>query len=145
MYDPKSSKAEEFISHEEILASIDYAEKQKNNRELIESILERAKDCKGVPHRDALLLVECEIPELNEKILELAHEIKERFYGNRIVMFAPLYLSNYCVNGCVYCPYHLKNKHIRRRKLTQDEIRRVIALQDRGINAWPSKRANIQP
>jgi 2-iminoacetate synthase len=92
VYDPKSSKAEEFISHEEILASIDYAEKQKNNRELIESILERAKDCKGVPHRDALLLVECEIPELNEKILELAHEIKERFYGNRIVMFAPLYL-----------------------------------------------------
>ncbi|MGI5831166.1 MAG: [FeFe] hydrogenase H-cluster radical SAM maturase HydG [Thermoguttaceae bacterium] len=133
MYDPKSSKAEEFISHEEILASIDYAEKQKNNRELIESILERAKDCKGVPHRDALLLVECEIPELNEKILELAHEIKERFYGNRIVMFAPLYLSNYCVNGCVYCPYHLKNKHIRRRKLTQDEIRaEVIALQDMG-------------
>jgi 2-iminoacetate synthase len=133
VYDPKSSKAEEFISHEEILASIDYAEKQKNNRELIESILERAKDCKGVPHRDALLLVECEIPELNEKILELAHEIKERFYGNRIVMFAPLYLSNYCVNGCVYCPYHLKNKHIRRRKLTQDEIRaEVIALQDMG-------------
>lgn len=133
MYDPKSPKAEEFISHEEILASMEYAEKNKNNVELIESILEKAKDCKGVPHREALTLLECEIPELNKKMFDLAREIKQRFYGNRIVMFAPLYLSNYCINGCVYCPYHFKNKHICRRKLTQDEIRaEVIALQDMG-------------
>ncbi len=133
MYDPKSSKATEFINHEEILASMEYAEKNKGNAELIDSIIEKARDCKGVPHRDALLLLECEIPELNEKMFALAREIKQRFYGNRIVMFAPLYLSNYCVNGCVYCPYHMKNKHIRRVKLTQEQIRaEVIALQDMG-------------
>ena len=135
MYDPKSSKAEEFISHEEILAAMAYAEENKNNQELIQSILDKAKECQGVGHRDALVLLECEIPEMNAKIFSLAREIKKRFYGNRIVMFAPLYLSNYCINGCVYCPYHLKNKHINRRKLTQDEIRaEVVALQDMGHN-----------
>ena len=133
MYDPKSSNATEFISHEEILASIEFAEKNKNNHSLIEKILEKAKNCKGLPHREALTLLLCEDKDLNERMFELAREIKQRFYGNRIVMFAPLYLSNYCVNGCVYCPYHFKNKHIFRRKLTQDEIRaEVIALQDMG-------------
>lgn len=133
MYDPKSSKAEDFISGEEIQATLEYAEKNKNNAALIESIIEKARGCGGVPHRDALVLLESEIPELNEKMFQLAREIKRKFYGNRIVLFAPLYLSNYCVNGCVYCPYHLKNGHIHRRKLTQDEIRaEVTALQDMG-------------
>ncbi len=133
MYDVKSKKATEFISHEEILESLEYAQKNKNNKELINSIIEKAKDCKGISHREALLLLDCELKEENEKIFELAKEIKQKFYGNRIVMFAPLYLSNYCVNGCTYCPYHAKNKHIRRKKMTQDEIRKeVIALQDMG-------------
>ena len=133
MYDPKSSKAMKFISHEEILESIEFAEKNKKNRSLIEEILEKAKHCKGVPHREALTLLLCDDKELNDKMFALARDIKQKFYGNRIVMFAPLYLSNYCINGCVYCPYHLKNKHIVRRKLTQDEIRaEVIALQDMG-------------
>ena len=132
-YDPKSLKAEEFINHEEILASIEYAKANKSNRELIESIIERAKDCKGLTHREAALLLECDQQDLNEKMFGLAKEIKQKIYGNRIVMFAPLYLSNYCVNGCVYCPYHLKNKHIARKKLTQEEIKKeVIALQDMG-------------
>ena len=133
MYDPKSSKAEEFIDDAEILASIDFAEKNKHNSELISSIIEKARSCKGLGHRKALLLLECDIPEKNSEIFDLAHEIKLKFYGKRIVMFAPLYLSNYCVNGCTYCPYHLKNKHIRRKKLSQEEIRQeVIALQDMG-------------
>ncbi len=132
-YDPKSMKAEEFINHEEIEASLKYADENKNNKELIDSIIEKAKLGKGVTHREALLLLDCELEEENEKIFKLAKEIKERFYGRRIVMFAPLYLSNYCVNGCVYCPYHYKNKHICRKKLTQEEIRNeVIALQDMG-------------
>lgn len=132
-YDPKSLKAEEFINHEEILASIEYAKANKDNRELIDSIIERAKDCKGLTHREAALLLECDQEDLNEKMFSLAKEIKQKIYGNRIVMFAPLYLSNYCVNGCVYCPYHLKNKHIARKKLTQEEIKKeVIALQDMG-------------
>lgn len=114
-YDPKSLKAEEFINHEEILASIEYAKANKDNRELIDSIIERAKDCKGLTHREAALLLECDQEDLNEKMFSLAKEIKQKIYGNRIVMFAPLYLSNYCVNGCVYCPYHLKNKHIARK------------------------------
>ena len=141
IYNPKSLKAEEFINHEEILATIEYAEQNKNNAELIDSILEKARPkrtaegttCAGLTHREASVLLACDIPEKNEEMLKLAEEIKQAFYGNRIVMFAPLYLSNYCVNGCVYCPYHLKNKHIARKKLTQEEIaKEVIALQDMG-------------
>ena len=132
-YDPKSSKAEEFINDQEIRETLAYAEANRNNRELIGRILEKARACKGLSHREALVLLDCELEEEKEKIFALAREIKQKFYGNRIVMFAPLYLSNYCVNGCTYCPYHLKNKHIRRKKLTQEEIaREVIALQDMG-------------
>ncbi len=133
MYDVKSKKATEFIDHQEILDTLDYAQKNKDNRELIEQLIERARDCKGLTHREAALLLECDQPDLIEKMFKTAKEIKEKFYGKRIVMFAPLYLSNYCINGCVYCPYHAKNKHIARKKLTQEEIRQeVIALQDMG-------------
>lgn len=133
MYNPKSKKAEEFINNEEILESLKYADENKNNRELIDSIIKKAKNLKGLTHREAILLLDCELEDKNEEIYTLAQEIKEKFYGNRIVMFAPLYLSNYCVNGCVYCPYHYKNKHIRRKKLSQEEIKKeVIALQDLG-------------
>jgi 2-iminoacetate synthase len=133
MYNPKSSKAEEFICNEEVLDSLEYAEKNKNNAELIDSIIEKAKLRKGLSHREASVLLACDIEEKNQEIYKLAEQIKKDFYGNRIVMFAPLYLSNYCVNGCVYCPYHAKNKHIARKKMTQEEIEReVIALQDMG-------------
>lgn len=132
-YQANSPQAEEFIHHEEILATLDYAKANKSNRELIEQLIEKAKSCKGLTHREAAVLLECDQDDLVERIFHLAKEIKQKFYGNRIVMFAPLYLSNYCVNGCVYCPYHLKNKTITRKKLTQEEIRKeVIALQDMG-------------
>ena len=133
MYNPKSSVATEFIDDDEIQQTLAYAAANKNNRELVDSILEKAKECKGLSHREAAVLLECELPEENERIRNLAMEIKQKFYGNRIVMFAPLYLSNFCINGCTYCPYHRSNTHIRRKKLTQDEIRaEVIALQDMG-------------
>lgn len=133
MYNPKSHKAEEFIDNEEVLASLEYAEKNKNNIDLIDKILDKAKLGKGLSHREAAVLLDCEIEEKNKEIFALAEKIKKDYYGNRIVLFAPLYLSNYCVNGCVYCPYHAKNKHIPRRKLTQEEIKKeVIALQDMG-------------
>ena len=141
VYNPKSLIAEEFINDEEILATIEYAEKNKHNVELIDSLLEKARPkkndhgvtCAGLTHREASVLLACDIPEKIEEMYKLANEIKLAFYGNRIVMFAPLYLSNYCVNGCVYCPYHYKNKHIARKKLTQEEVRNeVIALQDMG-------------
>lgn len=133
MYDPKSLKAEEFIDHEEILDTLAYAEKNKHNAELIDSILEKARLRKGLSHRDAAVLLDCDIEEKNNEIYALAEQIKKDFYGNRIVLFAPLYLSNYCVNGCLYCPYHHTNKHIARKKLTQEEVKReVIALQDMG-------------
>ncbi len=132
-YDVKSSKAEEFINHEEILDSLKFAEENKANYEMINAIIEKAKECKGITHREAAVLLECEDKAVINKIYALAKEIKDKFYGNRIVMFAPLYLSNYCVNGCVYCPYHTKNKTIPRKKLTQEEIKaEVIALQDMG-------------
>jgi len=140
-YNPKSLKAEEFISDEEIRATLAYAEENKRNVELIDRILEKARPritetgvtCAGLTRREASVLLACDIPEKIEKIYEIAGEIKQKFYGNRIVIFAPLYLSNYCVNGCVYCPYHLKNKTIPRKKLTQEEVRaEVIALQDMG-------------
>lgn len=141
IYNPKSLKAEEFINDQEILDTLDYAEKNKNNIELIDQILDKARPkktengvtCEGLNHKEASVLLACEIPEKIQEIYKIAEEIKLAFYGNRIVMFAPLYLSNYCVNGCVYCPYHLKNAHIARKKLTQEEVKNeVIALQDMG-------------
>ena len=133
MYNPKSTIATEFISDSEIRSTMDYARANSDNSELIENILAKAALAKGLTHREAALLLECNNPSVTERIYSLANEIKHRFYGNRIVMFAPLYLSNYCVNGCVYCPYHAKNRNIRRKKLTQEEIRaEVIALQNMG-------------
>ena len=140
-YNPKSLNADEFINDEEILETLDYAEKNKNNVELIDEILNKARPqktatgcvCKGLTHKEASVLLACEIPEKIEEMYKIAEEIKLAFYGNRIVIFAPLYLSNYCVNGCLYCPYHMKNKTIPRKKLTQEEIKNeVIALQDMG-------------
>ena len=133
MYDPKSLKAEDFINHEEILDTLAYAEANKDNLELIDSLLEKAKNLKGLTHREASVLLACENEEKIKEMYDLAEQFKKDFYGNRIVLFAPLYLSNYCVNGCVYCPYHMKNKHICRKKLTQEEVKKeVIALQDMG-------------
>ncbi|MCH5283757.1 MAG: [FeFe] hydrogenase H-cluster radical SAM maturase HydG [Treponema sp.] len=133
MYNVNSPHAEDFIDDAEILETLDYAQKHKSDRALIESLLEKAALCKGLSHREAAVLLECDVPDLNEKMKSLAREIKQKFYGNRVVLFAPLYLSNYCINGCTYCPYHATNKHIPRKKLTQEEIRaEVIALQDMG-------------
>ena len=132
-YNPKSEKAEEFINHQEILDTLEYAEKNKDNLNLIDEILSKAEKRKGLTHREASVLLACENKEKIGQMYDLARQIKKDFYGNRIVMFAPLYLSNYCVNGCVYCPYHMKNKHIARKKLTQEEVKNeVIALQDMG-------------
>ena len=133
MYNPKSLKAEEFIDHQEILDTLEYADQNKNNVEVIDQILNKARERKGLSHREASVLLACEIPEKVQELYELAEQIKKDFYGNRIVIFAPLYLSNYCVNGCLYCPYHMKNKHIPRKKLTQEEVEKeVVALQDMG-------------
>lgn len=133
MYDPKSLKADEFINHKEIMDTLAYADQNKSNLELIDKLIDKAALGKGLSHREASVLLACEDPERVERIYQLARKIKEDFYGSRIVMFAPLYLSNYCVNGCTYCPYHLKNKHIPRKKLTQDDIvKEVTALQDMG-------------
>ncbi len=133
MYDPKSLKAEEFISDEEIRETLAFADANKENWAMIDAIIEKARERKGLNHREASVLLACEDKERLQQIYALAKQIKEDYYGNRIVLFAPLYLSNYCINGCVYCPYHAKNKHIARKKLTQEEIRaEVTALQDMG-------------
>ena len=133
MYDVNSKHADDFINHEEILETLAYADENKDNLELIEKLIEKAALRKGLSHREASVLLACSDAGMNEKIFKLAEQIKKDFYGNRIVMFAPLYLSNYCINGCTYCPYHAKNKHIARKQLSQEEIRReVIALQDMG-------------
>ena len=104
MYNPKSNHAEDFINHEEILETLEYAEKNKHNRQLVDEILNKARLRKGLSHREAAVLLDCDLEDKNQEIYALAEQIKKDFYGNRIVMFAPLYLSNYCVNGCVYCP-----------------------------------------
>ncbi len=132
-YDPKSLIADEFINDEEIRETLRFADENKDNVELIDKIIEKARLRKGIDHREASVLLACELPDKIEEIYALAKQIKKDFYGDRIVMFAPLYLSNYCVNGCVYCPYHAKNKHICRKKLTQEEVEtEVVALQDMG-------------
>lgn len=133
MYDPKAAKAEEFIDHDEILATIKYAEENKDNLPIIHKILDKAEEMNGITHREAALLLECDDADVSERIFDLARRIKERIYGKRVVMFAPLYLSNHCVNGCKYCPYHYGNENMNRKKLSQEEIaREVIALQDMG-------------
>ena len=133
MYDVNSMKAEEFISDEEIRASLAYADEHCQDLELVDALLKKAEERKGLNHREASVLLACQDPERIQRMYDLAEQIKKDFYGNRIVMFAPLYLSDYCVNGCVYCPYHAGNKGITRKKLSQDDIRReVIALQDMG-------------
>ncbi len=132
-YDKRSLKAEEFINDEEIMATLKYADENKDNIDLVDKIIEKAKMRKGIDHREASVLLACDNPEKIKEIYALARQIKKDFYGDRIVMFAPLYLSNYCVNGCLYCPYHAKNKHICRKKLSQEEVKNeVIALQDMG-------------
>ena len=128
MYDPKSLKADDFISHEEILETLKFADENAKNLAYVDEIIEKARLKKGLSHREASVLLACEDEERIRKIYDLAEQIKKDFYGNRIVMFAPLYLSNYCINGCVYCPYHLKNKHIPHRKLTQEEIAREVTI-----------------
>lgn len=133
MFNPKSLNADEFINHQEILDTLDYAEKNKNNLDVINNILKKAELRKGLTHREASVLLACEDKDVISRIFALAKQIKKDFYGNRIVLFAPLYLSNYCINSCVYCPYHVSNKHIKRKKMTQEEIKReVVALQDMG-------------
>ena len=122
MYNPSSVHADDFINHEEILETLEEARVQSRNRARVEEILSKAALCKGLTHREAAILLDCDDPVLEEKIYALAKEIKHKFYGNRIVLFAPLYLSNYCINGCVYCPYHAKNRTIPRKKLSQEEI-----------------------
>ena len=140
-YNPHSLKADEFINHEEILETLKFADEHKKDFPLIDDILEKARPkkvgngwhCEGLSHKEASVLLACEEPNRVQKMFEIAEEIKQAFYGNRIVLFAPLYLSNYCINGCLYCPYHAKNRHIPRKKLTQEEIKaEVIALQDMG-------------
>ena len=133
MYDVNSKHPDDFINHQEILETLAFAEENRHNEVLITEIIEKAKKRKGLSHREAAVLLDCDIEEKNQEIYRLAEQIKKDFYGNRIVMFAPLYLSNYCINGCTYCPYHSKNKHIARKQLSQEEIKReVIALQDMG-------------
>lgn len=133
MYNAKSSVAEEFISHQEILSSLQYAKQNANNKKLLQKIVSKAVCFEGLSHREAITLLECEDKEILSEIYKLAKEIKQKFYGNRIVMFAPLYLSNYCVNSCLYCPYHAKNKNIPRKKLQGESLENeVIALQDMG-------------
>lgn len=140
-YNPKSLCADEFINDEEILETLAFADAHKDDVQLCYDILEKCKPHLHptsehgamITHREASVLLACEDAGVNAAIKQLAHDIKQAYYGNRIVLFAPLYLSNYCVNSCLYCPYHAKNHEILRRKLTQDEIRaEVIALQDMG-------------
>ena len=133
MYDVKSPNADDFINHQEIIDTLAYADMQAKDTAFVSSLLDKARKGKGLSHRDASVLLACEDTELVSEMFEISRKIKEDYYGNRIVLFAPLYLSNYCVNGCTYCPYHLKNKNIARKKLTQEEIAaEVIALQDMG-------------
>lgn len=133
MYDVESPNADDFINHQEIIDTLAYADMQAKDTAFVSSLLDKARKGKGLSHREASVLLACEDTELVSEMFEISRKIKEDYYGNRIVLFAPLYLSNYCVNGCTYCPYHLKNKNIARKKLTQEEIAaEVIALQDIG-------------
>lgn len=133
MYDKGSKQAARFIDREEIERTMRYAREHRDDRALIGAILDKAEAARGITHEEAAVLLECCDAELQERIFSLARKIKRQLYGNRVVLFAPLYLSNYCINGCTYCPYHAANRTMERKRLTQQEIEReVLALQDMG-------------
>lgn len=128
-----SDKASSFICPEDIERTLRLASEYNSNKRIVESILDKAAEMKGLLPSEAAILLLNNAPDMTEKIFALAEKIKNAYYGNRVVLFAPLYLSNYCVNACTYCPYHAKNKNIFRKKMSQDEIKaEVIALQDMG-------------
>ncbi len=108
-YDSKSKNANEFINDKKILETI--FEVESGNYD-IKKILNKSKEMKGLEPAEALALLLCEDKNIENEIYEIAKKIKLEIYGRRIVLFAPLYLSNYCINGCVYCPYHSRNKNI---------------------------------
>ena len=144
-YNSISKKAEEFINDAKIRETLAFAEAHKDDLALMNNILEKGREYRGLSYAEAATLLECEDPDIIRQIFELGKEIKEHFYGNRIVMFAPLYLSNYCVNGCVYCPYHGQNKTIPRKKLSRRRSdRKLSPCRIWGTRDLLSKRANIQ-
>lgn len=97
-YNPASPKADEFINHQEILDTLAFADERSHDLDYCRSLLEKARTLKGLTHREASVLLACEDPSILEGIYGLAREIKDKIYGQRIVLFAPLYLSNYCVS-----------------------------------------------
>ncbi|HHW66579.1 [FeFe] hydrogenase H-cluster radical SAM maturase HydG [Defluviitalea raffinosedens] len=139
MYNIKSLDANEFIDDGEILSSIEEAKKLAKNPSEIDKILNKARTCRGLTHREAAVLLEVDDDETLEKIYKLAKEIKEKIYGKRIVIFAPLYLSNYCVNNCKYCGYKCSNE-IKRHRLTQEELRAEV----RALEAMGHKRLLLE-
>lgn len=123
----------DFIDDKEILWSLEEAKVKAGEKACVRSILEKARECKGLTHREAAVLLEVSDPEIIEEIYQSAKVIKEKIYGNRIVLFAPLYISNYCVNNCEYCAYKHTNQDLVRRKLRMDELAdEVRVLQELG-------------
>jgi 2-iminoacetate synthase len=141
MYNVKSKDSNEFINHDEVLFSIEEAKKKSNDKNYILTLVEKARQYKGLTHREAAVLLEVDDDEILEMMYKAAKEVKEKIYGKRIVIFAPLYLSNYCVNNCRYCGYKCTND-IARYKLTQEElVEEVKALQF--LSSSPASRSSL--
>lgn len=130
MYDPKSSHAADFIDHGEIEATLAQAKLEAADPQRVAALLDKAATFAGLTHREAAVLLEVQDPETLEAVYALARRVKEHIYGRRIVLFAPLYLSDHCVNRCTYCGYNHDNC-ITRRKLTQDEVREEVLVLER--------------
>lgn len=102
------------------------------SKEDIDKVLDKAEVKKGLTHKEIATLLEIEDKDQLKRLFKIAGKIKEDIYGNRVVLFAPLYISDYCVNNCLYCGYQHKNK-FERRKLTLEEIKNeVMILEDMG-------------
>ncbi len=132
-YDVMSAKAAGFMAQGKIEHILKLAREYAKDRSLVEGLLGLAEEMQGLSAMAAATLLLNSDKDVTARIFALAEKVKNAYYGNRIVLFAPLYLSNYCVNGCTYCPYHRQNVHIPRKKMTQEEIKaEVMALQDMG-------------
>ncbi len=120
--DNEKYNASDFIKEDEINTLIEKGKELASDKELVREIIERSKSAEGLTPEETSILLNLEDKELIEEMFKAAKEVKEKLYGKRLVVFAPLYVSNYCVNNCQYCGYKHCNDELKRKKLNQEQL-----------------------
>ncbi|AQW25421.1 [FeFe] hydrogenase H-cluster radical SAM maturase HydG [Clostridium perfringens] len=131
--DNEKYNALDFIKDDEINSLIAKGKELVSDKELVREIIEKSKSAEGLTHEETAVLLNLEDKELIEEMFKAARQVKEKLYGKRLVVFAPLYVSNYCVNNCTYCGYKHCNDELKRKKLNKEQlIEEVKVLESLG-------------